>query len=82
MSTLDVSTSYGGTFSVLDNAGSITFNNSSGVWTGIGVSGTYTFTQSTGVLTFTAVPEPHEFAIAIVALLGVMIFIRRRNQIN
>jgi autotransporter-associated beta strand protein len=27
-----------------------------------------------------AVPEPHEFAIAIVALLGVMIFIRRRNQ--
>jgi hypothetical protein len=29
---------------------------------------------------FTAVPEPHEFAIAIVALLGVMIFIRRRNQ--
>jgi hypothetical protein len=29
---------------------------------------------------FTAVPEPHEFALAIVALLGVMVFIRRRNQ--
>jgi hypothetical protein len=28
----------------------------------------------------TAVPEPHEFAIAIAALLGVMVFIRRRNQ--
>jgi hypothetical protein len=26
------------------------------------------------------VPEPHEFALAIVALLGVMVFIRRRNQ--
>jgi autotransporter-associated beta strand protein len=27
-----------------------------------------------------AVPEPHEFALAIVALLGVLVFIRRRNQ--
>jgi autotransporter-associated beta strand protein len=73
--------SYGGTFSVADNAGSITFNNSGGTWTGIASGvGTYTFTQSTGQLTFTAVPEPHEFALAIVALLGVMVFIRRRNQ--
>jgi fibronectin-binding autotransporter adhesin len=36
--------------------------------------------SNAGVLSFTAVPEPHEFALAIVALLGVMVFIRRRNQ--
>jgi hypothetical protein len=29
---------------------------------------------------FTAVPEPHEFAVAVVALLGVMVIIRRRCQ--
>jgi hypothetical protein len=32
------------------------------------------------VLNLTAVPEPHEFALAIVGLLGVLVFIRRRNQ--
>jgi autotransporter-associated beta strand protein len=36
--------------------------------------------NSSGVLSFTAVPEPHEFALAIVGLLGVMIVIRRRSQ--
>ena len=36
--------------------------------------------DSSGFVTFTAVPEPHEFALAIVGLLGVMVFIRRRNQ--
>jgi autotransporter-associated beta strand protein len=41
---------------------------------------TATGLDATGFVTFTAVPEPHEFALAIVALLGVMIFIRRRNQ--
>jgi autotransporter-associated beta strand protein len=35
--------------------------------------------SNAGVLSFTAVPEPHEFALAIVGLLGVMVFIRRRN---
>jgi len=30
--------------------------------------------------TLTVVPEPHEFALAIVGLLGVMVFMRRRNQ--
>jgi autotransporter-associated beta strand protein len=43
-----------------------------------GISGTFGLSGTS--LTFTAVPEPHEFAIAIVALLGVMVFIRRRNQ--
>jgi autotransporter-associated beta strand protein len=77
MATLSGSTSYGGTFSVVDNAGAITFTNNSGVWTGTGGGLTYEFTQSTGVLT--AVPEPHEFAIAITALLGSLIFARRRQ---
>jgi autotransporter-associated beta strand protein len=36
--------------------------------------------DASGFVTFTAVPEPHEFALAIVGLLGVMIFIHRRNQ--
>jgi len=43
-----------------------------------GISGTFNLSGTS--LTFTAVPEPHEFAIAIVALLGVLVFIRRRNQ--
>jgi autotransporter-associated beta strand protein len=43
-----------------------------------GISGTFGLSGTS--LTFTAVPEAHEFAVAIVALLGVMIFIRRRNQ--
>ncbi|HEY8900803.1 MAG TPA: autotransporter-associated beta strand repeat-containing protein [Chthoniobacterales bacterium] len=30
--------------------------------------------------TLTVVPEPHQFALAIVGLLGVMVFMRRRNQ--
>jgi hypothetical protein len=33
-----------------------------------------------GFTALTAVPEPHEYAIAITALLGVAIFIRRRAQ--
>ena len=41
---------------------------------------TFTFDSTTGVLSITAVPEPHEFALAIVGLLGVLVFIRRRNQ--
>jgi autotransporter-associated beta strand protein len=43
-----------------------------------GISGTFGLSGTS--LTFTAVPEPHEFAIAIVALLGVLVFIRRRNH--
>jgi autotransporter-associated beta strand protein len=47
----------------------------------ISLSGyTATGLDSSGFVTFTAVPEPHEFALAIMGLLGVMIFIRRRNQ--
>jgi autotransporter-associated beta strand protein len=40
---------------------------------------TATGLDASGFVTFTAVPEPHEFALAIMGLLGVMIFIRRRN---
>jgi autotransporter-associated beta strand protein len=42
-----------------------------------GISGTFGLSGTS--LTFTAVPEPHEFALAIVGLLGVMVFIRRRQ---
>jgi autotransporter-associated beta strand protein len=49
-------------------------------WTGTFGGFDYTYTNSTNILSITAVPEPHEFAIAIVALLGVLVFIRRRNQ--
>jgi autotransporter-associated beta strand protein len=38
--------------------------------------------DSSGFVTFTAVPEPREFALAIMGLLGVMLFIRRRKQAN
>jgi autotransporter-associated beta strand protein len=46
----------------------------------ISLSGYTAGIDGSGFVTFTAVPEPHEFAIAIVALLGVMVFIRRRGQ--
>jgi autotransporter-associated beta strand protein len=48
-------------------------------WTGTVGGFDYTYTNTTNVLSITAVPEPHEFALAIVSLLGVMIFIRRRQ---
>jgi autotransporter-associated beta strand protein len=71
-----------GSFGSVSLAGSFSgsLSNSSGIWSFD--NGTYNFSldQATGSLTITAVPEPHEFALAIVALLGVMIFIRRRNQ--
>jgi autotransporter-associated beta strand protein len=40
----------------------------------------YNFGGTNNTIALVAVPEPHEFALAIVALLGVMVFIRRRNQ--
>jgi hypothetical protein len=42
-----------------------------------GMAGTFALNGAS--LTFTAVPEPHEFALSIVGLLGLMVFIRRRN---
>ena len=57
-----------------------TLSQSGNIWSG--VSGGYAFSldQTLGTLNVTAVPEPHEYAVAIAALLGVLIFIRRRNQ--
>jgi autotransporter-associated beta strand protein len=57
--------------------GSTTFTDAT-KFTSTGVAGTFNLTGNS--LTFTAVPEPHEFALAIVGLLGVLVFIRRRNQ--
>jgi autotransporter-associated beta strand protein len=39
---------------------------------------TFSFNNTIGTLSFTAVPEPHAVAFAIVALLGVVVFVRRR----
>jgi len=83
--TLDTSTAY--TLIATNGTGALTSGTLSAITTDFsGITGgsytaTYSFTTGTGLqVTFTAVPEPHEFAIAIVALLGVMVFIRRRNQ--
>jgi autotransporter-associated beta strand protein len=49
--------------------------------TGGSYTASYSFVNGTGLqVSFTAVPEPHQFALAIVGLLGVLVFIRRRNQ--
>jgi autotransporter-associated beta strand protein len=58
-------------------SGSLT--NTSSTWSYSNGSNNFSLDQSTGVLTITAVPEPHEFALAITALLGTLIFARRRQ---
>jgi autotransporter-associated beta strand protein len=69
-------TDYASTYQILNFT-------SGGAVSGITISNydTTSYTASlsnTGVLSFTAVPEPSEYALAIVGLLGVMIFVRRR----
>jgi len=83
--TLDTSTAY--TLIATNGTGALTSGTLSAITTDFsGITGgsytaTYSFTTGTGLqVSFTAVPEAHEFAIAIVALLGVLVFIRRRNQ--
>jgi hypothetical protein len=53
---------------------------SGGVWTGTSNGYNFSLTESTGLLSLVAVPESHEFAIAIVGLLCVVVMIRRRNE--
>jgi hypothetical protein len=65
-----------GTFAL---SGAYSYSGASLTGTTIG-NATFTFDAANGVLNITAVPEPHEFALAIVGLLGVLVFIRRRNQ--
>jgi autotransporter-associated beta strand protein len=57
-----------------------TLSNAGTIWSGTSNGYNFSLDQTSGVLSITAVPEPHEFAIAISALLGVLVFIRRRNQ--
>jgi autotransporter-associated beta strand protein len=59
-------------------SGSLT--RSGNIWSGVSNGYSFSLDQTSGALSITAVPEPHEFAVAIMALLGVMVFIRRRNQ--
>jgi autotransporter-associated beta strand protein len=67
------SVSLGGSFS-----GSLT--QAGNIWSGTSGGFNFSLDQTSGALTITPVPEPHEFALAIIALLGVMVFIRRRNH--
>jgi len=60
-------------------AGNTTFSTSDFA-VGSGIGGTFTLDSVGGTLTFTAVPEPHEFALAIVGLVCVTVVIRRRNH--
>jgi autotransporter-associated beta strand protein len=72
------------------NLGSVTLSGSfsgslsqSGdVWSGISNGYSFSLDQTSGALSIAAVPEPREFALAIMGLLGVLIFIRRRKQAN
>jgi hypothetical protein len=70
----DILTSFNTSGNTLDTS-SISFTGLSG-----GLTASLSITGGGSALTLTVVPEPHEFAIAIMALLGVLIFIRRRNQ--
>jgi hypothetical protein len=65
-----------GTFAL---SGAYSYSGASLTGTTVG-NATFTFDSTTGVLSITAVPEPHQFALSIVGLLCVMVFIRRRNQ--
>jgi autotransporter-associated beta strand protein len=47
-----------------------------------GSGDSFSFNNTTGILSFTAVPESHEFALAIVAFLGVLVFVRRRQALR
>jgi autotransporter-associated beta strand protein len=55
---------------------------SGGVWTGSSNGFNLSLTESTGILSLTAVPESHEFAIAIVGFLCAVVAIRRRRAID
>jgi autotransporter-associated beta strand protein len=67
----------------LASFGSSTFSTGDFSIATAGYTGTFnldTITTNTLTFTLTAVPEPNEVALAIVGLLGVLVFIRRRNQ--
>ena len=51
-------------------------------WTGTSNGYSFSLDETTGILSLTAVPESHEFAIAIVGLLCAVVVIRRRRAID
>jgi len=78
----------GATYTLISSLGSLTLNsfdvNSiASTFTG-SLAGNYTasysFSGTNLQVNFTAVPEPSEFALAVLGLVGVMVFIRRRNR--
>jgi len=81
--TLDTTTPY----TLISTTGSLTSGDVTTITsdftnvTGGSYTASYSFLSGTGLqVTFSAIPESHEFAIAIVGLLCVMVVIRRRNQ--
>jgi autotransporter-associated beta strand protein len=81
--TLDTSTAY----TLISTTGSLSAGSLGSITTdftnvtGGGYTASYNFVAGTGLqVSFAAVPEPHEFALAIVGLLCVLVVIRRRNQ--
>lgn len=67
-----------GSYNILSNftGGTGTFSS----FTGLGVDQTAFTSIDGGILTLTVVPEPHEYAMMIAGLLGVLIVIRRMRQ--
>lgn len=81
--TLDTTTAY----TLISTSGSLSAGSVGAITTdftnvtGGSYTASYSFAPGTGLqVTFTAVPEPHEFALAIVGLLCVLAFNRRRNR--
>jgi len=61
-------------------SGNLSF--SGGNWTGSSNGYNFSLAESTGILSLTAVPESHEFALAIVGFLCAVVAIRRRRSID
>jgi autotransporter-associated beta strand protein len=67
---------FGGTFTVADNAALLTFAQSNDVWTAVDGEKTWTFTEATGLLQ--VVPEPGSFALLFGGI-GMLVMFRRRR---
>lgn len=76
--------STGGTFEGVSLAGaygSIELEDlGDGVWSFTDSVNTYTFSEAEGMLSIAAVPEPHEYAIAMAGLLFVVVVMRKRRR--
>jgi len=58
----------------------VTMTDQNHIWRGMSADGYYTFTETTGILALTTVPEPSNFALLVLGLLGLMILHQPRNS--